>query len=239
MCPELKKDIFFAAFAQYIKLPPRVVAQNLLVRPASISSLTGAFLEPVSCVVHALAQLDVNRAQRVLVIGLGSMGLLFCQLLQRGGGVAVVGADRNQERLGVARSYGLEGVIDTESAPLGDQLADLEPFDCVIECTGREEGWHEAFNAVAPGGEVLMFGGLPSGTKFTIDTYRLHYEETTLHGCFHFGPEDVRKAAARISAGDLSIDGLLSGELPLAQLQNALDRMAAGDGIKYAVDPWV
>ncbi len=239
MCEELKSEIFFAAFAQYLRLPPRVVEKNLLARPPDVDALTGAFLEPVSCVVHALDQLDLRDVRRALVLGLGSMGLLFCQLLRRSTTGAVVGAGRRDERLAVANRYGLDGVIDLGRGDPGAHLASAGPFDCVIECTGRMEGWETALRTVAPGGQVLLFGGLSKGTTIPVDTYRLHYEEISIHGCFHFGPRDVRRAAEWIARHELDLHSLVSGERSLEGLEDALDAMANGRGIKYAIRPWV
>ncbi|MFQ5937818.1 MAG: zinc-binding dehydrogenase, partial [Acidiferrobacterales bacterium] len=77
LCPVLQEDMAFGAFAQYLRLPRRVVEQNLLPRPPAMSAQQAAFLEPVSCVIHGLERVDWRGIERVLVLGLGSMGLLF------------------------------------------------------------------------------------------------------------------------------------------------------------------
>ena len=89
-----------------------------------------------------------------------------------------------------------------------------------------------------PGGQVLLFGGLPRGTPFAVDSYRLHYEEVRILGSFHFAPRDVAKAREYLLSGSLELDPLLSGCLPLAQLPEAMRRLQAGEGIQYAIDPW-
>jgi L-iditol 2-dehydrogenase len=117
-------------------------------------------------------------------------------------------------------------------------LSAAERFDCVIECTGRLEGWQEAFDRAAPGGQVLLFGGIPRGTVFPCDSYRLHYEEIKVLGSFHFAPRDVARARQYLLNGELELDGLLSGCLPLTQLEEALHRLRRGEGLQYAIDPW-
>ena len=82
---------------------------------------------------------------------------------------------------------------------------------CVIECTGRLEGWREAFDRTAPGGQVLLFGGLPRGTVFPVDSYRQHYEEVRVLGSFHFAPRDVARAREFLLSGTLDLDPLVSG----------------------------
>ncbi|GMQ89825.1 MAG: alcohol dehydrogenase catalytic domain-containing protein [Gammaproteobacteria bacterium] len=233
LCPRLAEDMAFGAFAQYLRLPARVVGKNLLPRPAGMPLERAAFLEPVSCIVHALERIDWHGVDRVLVLGLGSMGLLFCQVLPRFSHASVVAAGRNPQRLAIARGYGLERVLDARQEPLDDA-----GFDCVIECTGREQGWRVAFDAALPGGQVLFFGGLPRGTQFSVDTYKVHYGELRLLGAFHLGPPDVRRAAELLEHGELHVGDLISGEIGLGGLDAALRQMEAGAGIKYALDPW-
>lgn len=237
LCPQLQEQLAFGAFAERFRLPARVVAHNLLPRPPAVGARQAAFLEPVSCIVHALERIDWRGVDRVLVLGLGSMGLLFCQLLPRYTDASIVALGRRRERLELARGYGLELVLDMQSAPPEEQLAGAGGFDCVIECTGQLEGWRLALAAAAPGAQVLFFGGLPKDARLEVDSFRLHYEELRLLGSFHFGPPDVRRAAQILEQQELKLGDLVSGELGLAQLEFALRQMEAGVGIKYAIDP--
>lgn len=238
LCPTLQKDLAFGAFAQFMRLPRGVVQHNLLPRPQDMPAQRAAFLEPVSCVIHGLDRVNWHGVERALVIGLGSMGLLFCQLLPRFSRASVAAAGRNPLRLAIARGYGLERIVDVEQGAAEEQLAGDEGFDCVIECTGQVAGWRSAMRVVRPGGQVLLFGGLPKGTTFEIDTFQVHYQEVSLLGSFHFGPPDVRRAAELLERGEVRVDNLISGELGLEQLEFGLRQMEAGKGIKYAIDPW-
>ncbi|MFQ5993644.1 MAG: zinc-binding dehydrogenase [Acidiferrobacterales bacterium] len=238
LCPYLQQQMAFGAFGQFLRLPARVARHNVLPRPVGMPAERAAFLEPVSCVVHALAQIDWRGVERVLLIGLGSMGLLFCQLLPQVTKAKVVAIGRNAQRVAMARGGALEQVIEVTSGGVNGTISDAGPFDCVIECTGREDGWRSAFEWVMPGGQVLFFGGLPGNTTFSIDTYKLHYQELRLLGAFHFGPTDVRNAAQLLEQGSLRVADLISGRLPLDQLDVGLQQMEAGSGIKYAIDPW-
>jgi hypothetical protein len=57
-------------------------------------------------------------------------------------------------------------------------------------------------------------------------------------GSFHFSPADVAKAREHLLHGGLDAAALISDCVPLARLGEALDRLNAGDGLQYAVDPW-
>jgi L-iditol 2-dehydrogenase len=238
LCPDVMREKVLGAFAQYLCIPAPVARQNLYPRPATLSAEHATLLEPLACVVHGLERLDWRGVDRVLVLGLGSMGLLFAQLLPHYTSAERAGAGRRQPGLDVARRFGLGPVWDVREQPLAEQLSPAERFDGVIECTGRLEGWQEAFDRTAPGGQVLLFGGLPRGTVFPVDSYRQHYEEIRVLGSFHFSPSDVARARDHLLSGGLELDPLISGCLPLAQLPEALRRLERGEGMQYAIDPW-
>jgi L-iditol 2-dehydrogenase len=238
LCPNVMREKVLGAFGQYLCIPAPVAQQNLFPRPEKVSAERAALLEPLACVVHALELLDWRGVDSVLVLGLGAMGLLFAHLLPHYSSARCAGAGRRPGRLDLAREFGLDPVIDLSNASLADQLSHGEQFDCVIECTGRLDGWQEAFARTAPGGQVLLFGGLPRETVFPVDSYRVHYEEVRILGSFHFSPRDVAIARDHLLGGDLKGSSLVSGCYPLEQVGEALERLSDGDGIQYAIDPW-
>jgi L-iditol 2-dehydrogenase len=233
------REKVLGAFGQYLCIPAPVARQNLFERPTWLGPEHATLLEPLACVVHGMSLLDWRGAERVLILGLGSIGLLFAQLLpQYAKGVTGAGAGRRPWRLELGRCFGLSPVWDVSQATLAEHLSATERFDCVIECTGRLEGWREAFDRTAPGGQVLLFGGLAKGTTFNVDSYRLHYEELRVLGSFHFSPRDVARAREHLLSGELELDPLISGCLPLSQLPEAMRRLQNGEGLQYAIDPW-
>jgi L-iditol 2-dehydrogenase len=234
LCPDVMKEKVLGAFGQYLCIPAAVAKHSLFPRPDWLDAEHAAFLEPMACVVRGLELIDWRGVERVLVLGLGVMGLLFAQLLTHYTKADRAGAGRRVRRLELARLFGLRPVWDVDADP----IPTAERFDCVVECTGRLEGWQEAFERTAPGGQVLLFGGVPRGTQIPLDTFRLHYEEIRVVGSFHFRPCDVPKARDFLLSKALELDPLISGCLPLAQLTEALRRLEASEGLQYAIDPW-
>jgi L-iditol 2-dehydrogenase len=110
-------------------------------------------------------------------------------------------------------------------------------FDYIFECTGMPGVWEASVNYVRKGGTIILFGGCKSGTKVTFDAGKLHYDEMTLKGVFHFTPADVKKAYKLLCEGRINVSRLISGSYPLNQIQKAFDKLARGIGIKYAIVP--
>jgi L-iditol 2-dehydrogenase len=238
LCADVMREKVLGAFAQYLCVPAAVARQNLFPRPAWLDAEGAALLEPAACVVHGLGLLDWRGVERVLVLGLGAMGLLFAQLLPHYTPASRAGAGRGAARVEVARCLGLRPVWDVTTVSLDEQLPPGERFDAVIECTGRLDGWQQAFARTAPGGQVLLFGGLPRGTPFPVDSYRAHYEEVRVLGSFHFAPRDVARAREFLLSGDLELGALVSGCLALQELPQAMSRLKTGEALQYAIDPW-
>lgn len=236
LCENIMQTKILGAFAEYILVPDHIVRQNMYRKPDHLDFSVAAMLEPLSCVVHGQSGISMNNNDTVLIIGTGPIGLLHMMLAKRRSArVIVTGLER--ERLALAHSLGADVVcepsallmvVEEETKGLG--------ADIVIECTGQLDVWETSVNYVRRGGTVVLFGGCKAGSIVTYDTHRLHYDELQLKGIFHFMPKDVR-AAFRLLAGDFDVKPLISGSYPLESVPTAFDRLARGDGIKYAIFP--
>jgi L-iditol 2-dehydrogenase len=83
----------------------------------------------------------------------------------------------------------------------------------------------------------LWFGGLPGGEKVELDAARLHYGEIDLLNMHGGTAGDAREAFDLIATGRLDMKPLLNGELPLRQVEAALQKMIAGEVVKMIINP--
>ena len=121
---------------------------------------------------------------------------------------------------------------------LGRGEGEPRSYETVIEAAGTPEAWAHAIDLAAPGGTVVLFGGLPRETVVPVDSYRLHYEALTLRGSFHHRPRDVRAALGLLERAASSIARLLTHEFALADVVEPLRRgagLAPRDGLLKAV----
>jgi L-iditol 2-dehydrogenase len=109
--------------------------------------------------------------------------------------------------------------------------------DVVIECTGSTEVWRTAPSWTAPGGRVLLFGGLPSGTEAVFDAARLHYDEVDLVSAFHYCTADVVEALRLLASGDVAPAEMITDLRPLDEIGLIFADLDRGVGLKYAVLP--
>jgi L-iditol 2-dehydrogenase len=236
LCENIMNTKVLGAFAEYILLPAHIVKQNLFHKPANLSFKEAALLEPLACVVHSMHSLNIRKKDKVLIIGTGPIGLLHLSLAKlKGAEVIITGLEH--KRLTMAKDLGADIAIEPHNLINAiEELTDRIGVDFVFECTGQLDVWENAVNYVRRGGTVILFGGVKKGTTVTYDTYRLHYDEITLKGVFHFTSIDV-KTAYNLLKDTLNLSPLISESYPLKDLNIALERLAKGEGIKYAIIP--
>jgi L-iditol 2-dehydrogenase len=234
-------DLLFVngAYAEYIALPPRLVARNLVTVPPGGEAARVAFAEPVACCLRAIDAARFEAGETVAILGHGPLGLLL-GLLARAGGARVVLAGKAGLRLDRARGLGFAACVDVSR--------ELDPASAVravaggdvrsvIEATGRPEVWEQAIAVVGKGGTVVLFGGCAPGTSVRLDTRRVHYEELRLLGVFHHTPDLIRRAVDLLASGVLDPTPLVTHEMGIADVPRALDLMSRGEALKVLIRP--
>jgi len=240
----LCEDLLFnnGAYAEYIKVPKRIVELNILAIPQGMSFEAAAMTEPLACVLRGLQETGVEIGDNVAVIGGGPIGLMFLQVAKAIGcnPIAIVKRD---EQVAAARKFGAEQVVQiNDRVDTVEAVRALTPggrgVDVVIEAVGRPQAWQWAIDMARKGGTVNLFGGCPSGTKVEVDTNRLHYSEITLKATFHHTPDTVRRAFKLIAEKKVQPTDYITGEAPLSKLQDILRHMLNRTGdIKTAIIP--
>lgn len=241
LCERVMETKILGAYAECIAVPPHIVARNAFRKPSDVSYEAAAFLEPVSCVVHALQMLSPRANDTVAVVGDGGFGLLHALVLRAFGARPIL-VGRRDERLAFARALGIAETIDARSDDVAAAIrarTDGHGADAVIESTGARDVWETAPALVRRGGTVVLFGGLPTGTRVAFDAARLHYDEVKLFSPFHFTPRAVRRAYELIATHAIDFEQLISARFGLDQLEEAFRALGEGNGLnlKYAIIP--
>ena len=240
----LCEDLLFnnGAYAEYIRIPRRIVETNMLVVPAKVSFEDAAMTEPLACVLRGLHETGVEIGDTVTVIGGGPIGLMFVQVA-KAIGCNVIAVVKRDSQVSMARRKGAQEVVQLGTGvdpieAVRNLTAEKRGSDVVIEAVGRPEAWEWAVQMVRKGGTVNFFGGCAAGTKVQLDTNRLHYSEITLKATFHHTPETVRRAFGLIVERKVRGTDYITGEAPLSRLHDVLRHMLNRNGdIKTAIIP--
>jgi L-iditol 2-dehydrogenase len=197
-------DFLSGAYADWLLVPERIAAVNLLDVPVGLASDVAALVEPLACCLRGVARAAVAPGQTVAILGAGPIGLMLCACVADAGGRPVLVGGRPERRE-------LAGLFGTEPG-------DGRGADVVIEAVGSEQAWLDAVEIVRPGGSVVLFGGLPGDARPPVDAYRVHYEELTLRGSFHHTPATVRAALGFLASAAYPWERLITHRVLLDEL---------------------
>ncbi len=217
--------------------------------PDAMSDDEAVLVEPAACAVHAARRATgptdgPGPAERVAVIGAGTLGLLTVAALARLGRhelVVVTAKHPHQRRL--AGQLGADHVVSpdelartvrslTGSLRAGAQLTG--GIETVIDCVGSDASLAQALEVVAPGGTVEVVG-MPA--RRTLDLTSLWHREVTLRGCYAYDDRDFDDAFDLVREARLG--RLVSATYPLSRYRDAIAHAAHAGGrgaVKIAFD---
>ncbi len=228
-------------FAQYLNVHAPIVRQNLKIIPDGMSFEQAAMVEPLSVALHGVNMAGIRVGDTVAILGAGPMGLLQTQLAKKRG-AHVISVDKNRDRLAQAKRLGADVTICPDD--VGDIVKAVRERanggrgpDEVIEAVGLPETWELAIELARKGGTVVEYGGCPSGTKITIDTKRLHYDELTIRGSYSASAYETEVAFNLLARGVINAQDYISGVYPLEKTKEALDAHLNQEGIKFEIRP--
>ena len=241
----LCEDLLFnnGAYAEFIRIPERIVCKNTHLIPPDLSYKDAALIEPLACVLRGIEESHLQPGDTIAIMGLGPIGLMFTRLAKWAYGARVIAMARRLEQVDRAITLGAdEGVLLGEPnaviRELKAQTAGRGP-DVVIEATGNPQAWELAPFLVRKGCIINFFGGCATGSKVGLDTTLLHYSEITCKASFHFTPAHVRRALQFVTEGKVNARHLVNQEEPLSHLPQVLYDMAyhRNGQIKTAIIP--
>lgn len=242
--PNLCEDLLFnnGAYAEYIRIPGRIVRQNMLEIPDDVPFVDAAMAEPLACVLRGIHETGIQPGDTTVVVGCGPIGLKFIRILSgRQVRVIALGKRKSQvraaERLGAIAAFDVSEIDNPVS--LVRQLTDGgRGADAVVEAVGSATTWQWALQMVRKGGTVNLFGGCPRGTQVNFDPAALHYSEITIKSTFHHTPRFIREALETIVRGEIRASDFITGEVPLSELPHVFEHMKHRNGeLKTAVIP--
>lgn len=239
----LCEDLLFnnGAYAEYIRIPERIVRRNTYLIPEYVTYHDAALVEPLACVLRGFEETAPRPGDTISIIGLGPIGLMFVKLAKLYG-CRVIAVGRRQTQLDRAAALGADELIEAKAesnpVPAIRHLTQGRGVDIAIEAVGQPQTWHWAVDMVRRGGTVNFFGGCPNDSKVSLDTATLHYSEITCKATFHHTPEYIRKALDLICAGQVTASFFVNREEPLANLLEVMRHLMSHNGhLKTAILP--
>ena len=185
--------------------PVVVVPDSVPDVAASIATCAGA------TVMACMEQAGSVSGKRVLVMGIGMLGLIAVEAAVRGGAAEVVAIDRDVTRLMWARELG--AVVPAPSAA-GDD-AEPAPFDVSLEFSGSEIGVTTCIGSLDIGGRAVLAGSVATSPSYALDPEWLVRGWRTITGVHNYEPRHLEQAVEFLAESQIDWDTVVSEPIAL------------------------
>jgi threonine dehydrogenase-like Zn-dependent dehydrogenase len=232
---------------------PSFVAHRLQIHriPPAIPDEAAVLIEPFSCALHAVLQVEMSGEDRVLVLGCGTMGLLTIAALRAvGSQVEILAAARYPHQAAFAQKLGADGVVSAGSRLYREvaEATGAEVFtpelgkpvlsggvDVTFDCIGSQSTLDDALRLTRARGRVVVVGmpAIPRGVDWT----SIWYKELEVRGAYTYGTESVSGRSQRtfelairlLAERAEALAPLVSARFPIGQYGRAIGHaMRAG-----------
>ena len=236
MCRTFKQtNLDPGGFAELVRVPRVNVAHATFKVPSHVSDAAASFVEPVGCCLRAVRRAGVRRGDTAVVVGLGSIGCLFVQLLQRAG-AHVVGSDPVRERVDLAGHLGAEAFTEAAAvAARARELSDGRGADLVMITAGGAAVLPWAATIARDGGAAHVFGGGVGTISLPLET--LYHRELTVTATYSSSPADLAEAHRLVVEGEIVTEPLLTHRVPLGDVMRGVELMRRREAVKVLVTP--
>ncbi len=222
-------------FAEFVRAP----LQTLYRKPANISFPAAAITEPLAGSYKGLiAYTRLTVGEDVVIIGAGAMGLLLTQIAHAAGAGNLILIDIADYKLEYATACGASHTINSTKEDPQEAVAQILPKgpDIVFEAAGALEAAELTFALCRRGTRINMFGVIVPGT-IPVSPARIHFSETRMDASFSVTPKVMIKAIDLMEKGLVDTTRIITHQIPLTDIQKALDIMGTIERIKVVVEP--
>ena len=214
-----------------------IISENrLTVIPDSfdmrIAPLFGCAVTTAFGVVNNDAQIKIG--QSVVIFGIGGVGLNIAQAASMVSTHPIIGVDLLQHKLDIGKKFGLTHTVVSGKENVNDTILDIvgsQGADVVIETTGNSRVIEKAYELTHPDGKTICVGVPRKGDNISIYSLPLHFNKvlTGSHGGDAVPDVDIPRYIKLINAGKMTLDGLITHEFELDDINEALDLFRSGE----------
>jgi len=214
MCKHFKStNIRPGGFSELVYVSDEHLSNVAYLIPENLTEVEASFYEPLGCCVRAVKRARLMENSSVLVVGLGSIGILMAQAL-RAFGMNVIGCDLIDERVELLKSFGINAF---NVKNLDDNF---EKVDGVFMTSGADKALDTALKAVRNGGTILVFSSTPLNSGYPNN--EIYYRELTVLGSYSPSPVDLKDSLELLKTGRVNVKGI-STPYRFDDIQKAFD----------------
>jgi L-iditol 2-dehydrogenase len=224
-------------FQQFAAVPARHV------HPIRTSDRkAGVLAQPLACVLHGYDRLELQAGSDVMILGAGSTGLLWTQVMKRSTQAKLIQTETVASRRNIAVRLGADHAFDPTRGNLAGSVREIVPdgVDVIIDATGSARAVQEALPCLKKGGTLMMFGICSPGENVIVPAYEMFENEWKIVGTKML-PHKMSTAVAMLESGVIDSETIVSRALGLHEIKDGLEWLIEEPdrGLKFYVDPWL
>ncbi|HEX7370183.1 MAG TPA: S-(hydroxymethyl)glutathione dehydrogenase/class III alcohol dehydrogenase [Rhodanobacteraceae bacterium] len=229
-----------STFAEYTVLPEIAVAKIREDAPFDKVCYIGCGVSTgIGAVIHSA---KVEPGSKVVVFGLGGIGLNVIQGARLAGAAMIVGVDRNPKRRALAEKFGMTHFVDSSEIE-GDLVKYLVSLtkggaDYSFECIGNVKVMRQALECCHKGwGVACIIGVAGAGQEIATRPFQLVTGRRWIGSAFGGmrGRTDVPKVVDWYMQGLIEIDPMITHHLKLEDINKGFELMHKGESIRSVV----
>ncbi len=230
-----------STFSNFTVLPEIAVAKIRQDAPFKTSCYVGCGVTTGVGAVVNTAKVQVG--EKVVVFGLGGIGLNVIQGAKMVGADVIVGVDINADREEWGRRFGMTHFINGKGKSRDEVIAEVLQLtdggaDYSFDATGNTEVMRTALECCHRGwGESIIIGVAEAGKEISTRPFQLvtgrNWRGTAFGGAK--GRTDVPKIVDWYMNGKIEIDPMITHVLTLEEINKGFDLMHAGESIRSVV----
>ncbi|MBX8643995.1 MAG: alcohol dehydrogenase catalytic domain-containing protein [Thermoplasmata archaeon] len=217
---------FPGSFAEYVAVP----ASSCF--PVD-DEVAGALVEPLATSLRAVERSELKVGDRVVIFGMGIIGLFILKLVKMKGASECIGVDINDARLKTAEKLGASSVINIRDKKI---MADLssrieDGANISFDAVGIESTRDECIRVLMRDGVSVYVGNHENYSK--IEANKVVRGEITIKGSYAYTDMEFSRAARLAQTGLLDDRSEWLKLLPLSEGAKAFRDLAANK-VPYA-----
>jgi L-iditol 2-dehydrogenase len=196
--------------------------------PPGMKETDMAFVEPAAVGVGSVKRAPDYRGANVVVVGAGAIGNLTAQAAKALGAAKVMITDISEQKLELARRFGIEPAVNTEGKNLADVISDhfgRRKADIIIDCAATKGSILSILAAARRSSSVIITGNFKEPVEIELPV--LQRQEIALIGHMMYVREDYADAIRFLSEGAMRVDGLISKVFPFREAREAFAHIDA------------
>lgn len=192
----------------------------------------GAFVEPLSCVIHGVSKLKPEIGQRCLILGAGPIGTQIAWIANKFGFAQIDFLEKNDFRLNFVKKYQFGKCFNDLSA------VNYQKYDVIIDATGSSNLVNQMLGYLRVMGKILIFGVPSQSAMLSFNHYEIFRRELEIIGSYT-SIKDSLRAVQLLQSGEIPIVDLITDRISLKELQENIIRLKSGaeDMMKVMVYP--